>query len=122
MTEVNLDSIRVEDAWNIDKDYDKQGTNLTMLASIQTVERGPLREVIRITRNWSKSKFVQDITLYAGVARVDVVNDVDWHETHCFVEGQLSADRYEPCSYLRNSLWEHRASHHAQQYHRFRQV
>ncbi len=89
MTEVNLDSIRVEDAWNIDKDYDKQGTNLTMLTSIETVERGPLREVIRITRNWSKSKFVQDITIYAGVARVDVVNDIDWHETHVLLKASF---------------------------------
>ncbi len=96
MTEVNLDSIRVEDAWNIDKDYDKQGTNLTMLTSIQTVERGPLREVIRITRNWSKSKFVQDITLYAGVARVDVVNDVDWHETHVLLKASFPLTATSP--------------------------
>jgi len=96
MTEVNLDSIRVEDAWNIDKDYDKQGTNLTMLTSIQTVERGPLREVIRITRNWSKSKFVQDITLYAEVARVDVVNDFDWHETHVLLKASLPLTATSP--------------------------
>ena len=96
MTEVNLDSIRVEDAWNIDKDYDKQGTNLTMLTSIQTVERGPLREVIRITRNWSKSKFVQDITLYADVARVDVANDIDWHETHVLLKASFPLTATSP--------------------------
>lgn len=96
MTEANLDSIRVEDAWNIDKDYDKQGTNLTMLTSIQTVERGPLREVIRVARSWSKSRFVQDITLYAGVARVDVVNDVDWHETHVLLKASFPLSATSP--------------------------
>jgi alpha-mannosidase len=83
------DNLRVEDAWNIDKDYEKQGTDLTMLDSIEPIERGPLREVIRITRHWSKSKFVQDITLYAGLPRVDVVNDVDWRETHVLLKASF---------------------------------
>ena len=90
MTEANnVDNVRVEDAWNIDKDYEKQGTNLTMLINVQTVERGPLREVIRITRKWSKSKFVQDITLYAGLPRVDVISDIDWHETHVLLKASF---------------------------------
>ncbi|MEG9431383.1 alpha-mannosidase [Terriglobus sp. ADX1] len=89
LTEVNLDSIRVEDAWNIDKGYDKQETDITQLDSIQTIEHGPLRSVIRITRHWSKSTFVQDITLYADSPRVDVVNDIDWHETHVLLKASF---------------------------------
>ncbi|MBS1823424.1 MAG: alpha-mannosidase [Acidobacteria bacterium] len=89
LTEANLDSIRVEDAWNIDKDYDKQKTDLTALTSIETVERGPLRAVVRITRHWSKSTFVQDITLYAATPRVDVINDIDWHETHVLLKASF---------------------------------
>ncbi|MBS1800415.1 MAG: alpha-mannosidase [Acidobacteria bacterium] len=89
LTEANLDSIRVEDAWNIDKDYNKQKTDLTALASIETVERGPLRAVIRITRHWSKSTFVQDVILYAATPRVDVVNDIDWHETHVLLKASF---------------------------------
>jgi alpha-mannosidase len=89
LTEVNLDSIRVEDAWNIDKDYGKQETDITQLASLETIEHGPLREVIRITRHWSQSTFVQDITLYANSPRVDVVNDIDWHETHVLLKASF---------------------------------
>ena len=75
-----------EDAWNIERDYEKYGTNLTMLDSMKVVEQGPLREVIRITRSWSKSKFVQDIVLEAGSPRVDVVNNIDWHESHILLK------------------------------------
>ena len=75
-----------EDAWNIARDYEKYGTNLTMLDSIKVVEQGPLREAIRITRSWSKSKFVQDIVLEAGSSRVDVVNNIDWHESQILLK------------------------------------
>lgn len=89
LTEANLDSIRVEDAWNIDKEYGKQETDITQLANIETIEHGPLRDVIRITRHWSQSTFVQDITLYANTPHVDVVNDIDWHETHVLLKASF---------------------------------
>jgi alpha-mannosidase len=59
---------------------------LTMVDSVQLVEHGPVRSVVRITRHWQKSTFVQDIVLYAGMRRVDVVNDLDWHETHILLK------------------------------------
>ncbi len=96
MTQAAVDNVRVEDAWNIDKDYEKQGTDLTMLDSIEAIERGPLREVVRVTRIWGKSKFVQDITLYAGLPRVDVVNDVDWHETHVLLKASFPLTATSP--------------------------
>jgi alpha-mannosidase len=89
LTEANLDSIRVEDAWNIDKGYSTQETDITQLTSIETIEHGPVREVIRITRHWSQSTFVQDMTLYANTPHVDVVNDIDWHETHVLLKASF---------------------------------
>ncbi len=74
------------DAWNINPDYVNHGTDITMADSVQVVEQGPVRSEIRITRHWSKSTFVQNIILYAGLDRVDVVNDVDWHESHIFLK------------------------------------
>lgn len=96
ITKAGVDSLRAEDAWNIDKDYVKYGTNLTMLDSIETVEHGPLREVVRITRSWSKSKFVQDITLYAGLPRVDVVNNVEWHENQILLKASFPLTATSP--------------------------
>ena len=74
------------DAWNIDADFDKVFTKLDKADSVELVEKGPLKAVIRVTRTWQSSKFVQDITLYNGVDRVDVVNDIDWHETHILLK------------------------------------
>ena len=74
------------DAWNIDADFDQHFTKLDQADSVQLVEHGPLRAVIRVKHKWQQSEFVQDITLYAGLDRVDVVNDIDWHETHVLLK------------------------------------
>jgi alpha-mannosidase len=74
------------DAWNIDSDFEKVFTNIDKVDSVELIDKGPLRASIRVTRTWQSSKFVQDITLYAGIDRVDVVNDIDWHETHILLK------------------------------------
>ncbi len=74
------------DAWNIDADFEKVFTRLDHADSVELIEKGPLRATIRVTHSWQSSKFVQDITLYAGMDRVDVVNDIDWHETHILLK------------------------------------
>jgi alpha-mannosidase len=80
------DNPKQYDAWNIDSDFEKSFTRLDSADSVQLVESGPLRAIIRITRTWQQSKFVQDIRLYAGLDRVDVMNDIDWHETHILLK------------------------------------
>ena len=74
------------DAWNIDADFEKEVTTLDKVDSVRLTETGPLRATIRVTRSWQKSKFVQDISLYAALARVDVANYIDWHETHVLLK------------------------------------
>lgn len=81
-----VDTPKEYDAWNINPNFAEHGTNLTMADSVQLVENGPVRSVVRVTRHWNKSTFVQNITLYSGMQRVDVVNDVDWHETHILLK------------------------------------
>jgi alpha-mannosidase len=74
------------EAWNIDPDFEKQFTKLDKADSVQLIERGPLRAAVRIKRTWQQSTFVQDIALYAGLDRVDVASDIDWHETHVLLK------------------------------------
>ena len=74
------------DAWNIDADFERQFTRLDMVDSVKVVEKGPLRATIRVVRSWQKSKFVQDISIYAGLNRIDVKNEIDWHETHVLLK------------------------------------
>ena len=75
------------DAWNIDPGtLDVPPTKLTDADSVELVEKGPARASIRVTRHWSKSKFVQDIQLAANADEVNVVNDIDWHEDHILLK------------------------------------
>jgi alpha-mannosidase len=80
------DTPKEYDAWNIDPGTLDHNTPIDKVDSVQLVDKGPLRAVIRVTRTWQSSKFVQDITLYAGSDKVDVVNDIDWYETHVLLK------------------------------------
>jgi alpha-mannosidase len=77
-----VDTPKEYDAWNIDADFEKVFTNLDMVDSVQLVEHDALRAVLRVARHWQASTFVQDITVYNALPRVDVVTDIDWHERH----------------------------------------
>ncbi len=75
------------DAWNIDPGtLDKPPVKLIPADSVELVEKGPLRAVIRVTHHRQNSKFVQDIILTTGADEVVVVNDIDWHETHVLLK------------------------------------
>jgi alpha-mannosidase len=74
------------DAWNIDPGTLDHMTPIETVDSVALVEKGPMRAIIRVSRTWQSSKFVQDITLYAGADTVHVVNDIDWHETHVLLK------------------------------------
>jgi alpha-mannosidase len=90
------DKPKMYDAWNIDADFDKSFTKLDTPDSVQLVESGPLRAVIRVTHSWQNSKFVQDIELYSGVDEVNVVNDIDWHETHVLLKAAFDLAASSP--------------------------
>ncbi|MFZ0732834.1 MAG: alpha-mannosidase [Candidatus Sulfotelmatobacter sp.] len=74
------------DAWNIDADFEKQHWDLDKADEVKLVENGPLRAVIRVKNHFQNSTFVRDITLYAGVPRVDVKMQVEWHEKHILLK------------------------------------
>ncbi len=80
------DTPKEYDAWNIDANFEKQFDRLDHADSVKLIESGPLRATIRVTRTWQNSKFVQNISLYAGLDRVDIANDIDWHETHILLK------------------------------------
>lgn len=67
------------DAWDIDIFYnDKPLEQDGELVSIDVIEQGPVRSVVRQVRRISKSMVVQDIILHAGSPRVDFACSVDW--------------------------------------------
>ena len=107
------------DAWNIDPGtYDVPPTRLDQADSVELVDKGPMCASIRVTHHWGKSKFVQLIQLYAGSDQVNVVNDIDWHETHILAKAAFAlAATSDKATYeipygtiqrttLRNNSWE----------------
>ncbi|HTR80164.1 MAG TPA: glycoside hydrolase family 38 C-terminal domain-containing protein [Bacteroidota bacterium] len=85
------------DAWNLGL----TGTEYpSKLRKIELVERGPVRTVIRVTRDclgpsfrrdyptpdFPSSFFTQDIILYKGIDRIDFKTDVDWWEDHTMLK------------------------------------
>lgn len=70
-------------AWDFLGPHDQvENWNLTDVESISVLERGPMRSVVRVTRAWRSSHFVQDIVLYDGLERIDFPTRIDWHERH----------------------------------------
>jgi alpha-mannosidase len=81
------DNPKQYDAWNIDPGtLDETPTLLHSVDEVKMVETGPLRSVLRITRSWNKSKFTQDLILYAGSDELLVHNNFDWHEQHILLK------------------------------------
>jgi alpha-mannosidase len=91
------DTPKTYDAWNIDPGtLDQPPALLTKADSVEVVESGPMRGVIRVTRSWQSSKFVQEIVLYTGSDQAEVVNDVDWHETHVLLKSAFALSASSP--------------------------
>ncbi len=82
------------DAWNIDADFEKQHWDLDKADEVKLVEGGPLRAIIRVKKHFQNSTFVQDITMYAGVPRVDVKMQADWHEKHILLKVAFPLSAY----------------------------
>ena len=74
------------DAWNIDADFVKQHWDLIQADEVKLREHTPLRAVIRVRHHFQSSSFVQDITMQAGVPRIDVHTQADWHEKHILLK------------------------------------
>src|ERR1700676_3962474 len=81
-----VDKPKKWDAWNIDADFEKQHWDLDKADEVKLIESGPLRAVIQIKNHFQNSAFVRDITLYAGVPRVDIKMQAEWHEKHILLK------------------------------------
>ena len=81
-----VDKPKQWDAWNIDADFEKQHWDLDKADKVKLIESGPVRAVIQIKNHFQNSTFVRDIILYAGVPRVDVKMQTEWHEKHILLK------------------------------------
>jgi alpha-mannosidase len=81
-----VDKPKQWDAWNIDADFEAQHWDLDKGDDVKLLESGPLRAVIQVKNHFQNSTFVQQITMYAGVPRVDVKMQTEWHEKHILLK------------------------------------
>jgi alpha-mannosidase len=81
-----VDKSRGWEAWNIPADFEKVKWDVSTAESVQVVETGPLRAVIRVVKKFQNSRFTQDIILYPGIPRVDCAMQVDWHEKNIMLK------------------------------------
>ena len=81
-----VDKPKQWDAWNIDADFEQKRWDLDKADSVELLEKGPVRAILRIKNHFQNSTFVRDVTLYAGVPRVDVRTQVEWHEKHILLK------------------------------------
>lgn len=81
-----VDKPKQWDAWNIDADFEKRHWDLDKPDEVKLIESGSLRAVIQVKNHFQNSTFVRDITVYAGVPRVDIKMQAEWHEKHILLK------------------------------------
>jgi len=82
----------VWEAWDIDFNFESKKRVIKELDSIEVIENGPLRSVVRLSYTYGKSTIVQDVMLYAGSSRIDFVTRVDWHEKRTLLKAAFPVD------------------------------
>ncbi|HLM16546.1 MAG TPA: glycoside hydrolase family 38 C-terminal domain-containing protein, partial [Acidimicrobiia bacterium] len=92
MLELSADHPIEYDAWDLDEYYANSTVDLTDATSIEIVDRGPLLTSTRVVRSFGRSRIEQLLVLRAGSARIDIVNDVSWHEDEKVLKVAMPVD------------------------------
>ncbi len=80
------DSGQYWDAWNIDPNYQKHPLPAPILKQISWVDRGEVRQSLRVVMQIGKSEFRQDYIVEVGSPVLKIKTVVDWQETHVLVK------------------------------------
>jgi alpha-mannosidase len=80
------------DAWDIDRHYRRQYTDLVEAESVTVVERGPLVAAVRIERAFGSSRIVQTVRVAAGSPRIEIDTEIDWHERQKILKAAFPLD------------------------------
>ncbi len=80
------------DAWDINNYYSEKSWPVDDVASMEVVECGGVLASVRIKRRYLSSEITQTITLYRDAARIDIQNDIDWHEHQILLKSLFPLD------------------------------
>ncbi|MFE3763058.1 alpha-mannosidase [Streptomyces sp. NPDC059104] len=92
LLQIHPDFPNMWDAWDIDAFYRNSVTDLVEVDAPPLAEAGPDAVTVRVRRSFGRSSVVQSITLRAGAKTVDMVTEVDWHETEKFLKAAFPLD------------------------------
>jgi alpha-mannosidase len=68
------------DAWDLDDHYRRSVVDLTEVAGLEILDKGPEQVAVRVSRRFGDSAVDQVITLPGGAKAVEIETTVDWHE------------------------------------------
>lgn len=74
------------DAWDIEFNFEGLQWEPGKATVQEVVETGPVRAVVRVIRETERSRFQQDITLYAHSERIEVNTFIEWYEKRCLLK------------------------------------
>jgi alpha-mannosidase len=80
------------DAWDVERQYRHQHTDLTSADAVTLTDAGPLVAAIRVERSFGKSRIVQTVSLRAGSPRIDIATTIDWHEQEKILKAAFPLD------------------------------
>ncbi len=84
------------DAWDFDHNFEDKQWEAGKAVSIEVIESGPVRAVLRFTHKMGRSTLIQDISLGAQSQRVDVSMRVDWQERYVLFKVAFPVDILSP--------------------------
>ncbi|AJT62330.1 hypothetical protein T261_0641 [Streptomyces lydicus] len=98
LLQIHPDFPNMWDAWDVDSFYRNVVTDLTEADEVTLGTVAPDAATVRVLRSFGASRVEQELTLARGQRRLDIVTDVDWHETEKFLKAafplDLHTDRY----------------------------
>lgn len=86
------DKPKMYDAWEISIYYQQKMWEVNDVISIDVVECGCERGVLRIAKRFMKSTIIQDICIYKNIDRIDFKTKIDWKEKHILLKTAFPVD------------------------------
>ncbi|MBN1351524.1 alpha-mannosidase [candidate division KSB1 bacterium] len=90
--ELFQDGPDTEAAWNIHDTFELRQYPLNDDATIEVLETGPVRMLIRVKRSFRKSSMEQDIMLYDHLNRIDFKTRFNWQERQVLLKVAFPVD------------------------------
>ena len=92
LLQLHQDFPNMWDAWDVDKYYRNQVTDLRELDSLELSSTADGSQVITVRRSFSKSTVVQEVSLAPGERTVQISQSTDWHEAEKFLKVAFPLD------------------------------